>query len=247
MLRCDPGLDPGEPRSTHRRLSAASAGLRPSRLARDRVRGSHLRMRRAGLAAPALTSPAHPLNPARMDGRRLLRHRTGTLALDGRTLVMGVVNVTPDSFSDGGVHFRAEDAVAGALRLAAEGADILDIGGEFDAAGLQRDIARGGMAAACGRCSRGWRARRRRCRRCRSTPPRPRSRAARSPPAPRSSTTSGASSATRTLAAVVAEAGAAAVVMHNRERRDDAIDIVDDMLRFFERSLGLARARRRAG
>ena len=87
-------------------------------------------MRRAGLAAPALTSPAHPLNPARMDGRRLLRHRTGTLALDGRTLVMGVVNVTPDSFSDGGVHFRAEDAVAGALRLAAEGADILDIGGE---------------------------------------------------------------------------------------------------------------------
>ncbi|MFL5128307.1 MAG: dihydrodipicolinate synthase family protein [Microvirga sp.] len=61
---------------------------------------------------------------------RLLHHRTGTLTLGGRTLVMGVVNVTPDSFSDGGVHFRPEDAVAGALRLAAEGADILDIGGE---------------------------------------------------------------------------------------------------------------------
>src|SRR4051794_36777841 len=61
---------------------------------------------------------------------RLLRHRTGSLTLGGRTLVMGVVNVTPDSFSDGGVHFRAEDAVAGALRMAAEGADILDIGGE---------------------------------------------------------------------------------------------------------------------
>jgi dihydropteroate synthase len=43
------------------------------------------------------------------------------------------------------------------------------------------------------------------------------------------------------LAGAVAETGAAAVVMHNRERRDDAIDIVDDMLRFFERSLGVAR------
>jgi len=46
------------------------------------------------------------------------------------TRIMGVVNVTPDSFSDGGRFLRAEDAVAQALRLAAEGADILDIGGE---------------------------------------------------------------------------------------------------------------------
>ncbi|MCA9268893.1 MAG: dihydropteroate synthase [Planctomycetales bacterium] len=43
---------------------------------------------------------------------------------------MGVVNVTPDSFSDGGRFLRAEDAVARALKLVAEGADILDIGGE---------------------------------------------------------------------------------------------------------------------
>src|SRR5215218_4623353 len=61
---------------------------------------------------------------------RLLHHRTGSLTLGRRTLVMGIVNVTPDSFADGGVHFRAEDAVAGALRMAAKGADILDIGGE---------------------------------------------------------------------------------------------------------------------
>jgi dihydropteroate synthase len=47
-----------------------------------------------------------------------------------RTLVMGVVNVTPDSFSDGGRFVRTEDAVAQALRLADEGADYLDIGGE---------------------------------------------------------------------------------------------------------------------
>jgi dihydropteroate synthase len=51
------------------------------------------------------------------------------LSLD-RPLVMGVVNVTPDSFSDGGRFFEARAAVAQARRLADEGADILDIGGE---------------------------------------------------------------------------------------------------------------------
>jgi dihydropteroate synthase len=46
------------------------------------------------------------------------------------TLVMGIVNVTPDSFSDGGKFFDPGQAVAHALELAARGADILDIGGE---------------------------------------------------------------------------------------------------------------------
>lgn len=45
-------------------------------------------------------------------------------------LIMGIVNVTPDSFSDGGRYLSAEAAVAHALALAAEGADLLDIGGE---------------------------------------------------------------------------------------------------------------------
>src|SRR5690606_22815918 len=44
--------------------------------------------------------------------------------------VMGIVNVTPDSFSDGGAHFDLEAAVAHGLALAEEGADILDVGGE---------------------------------------------------------------------------------------------------------------------
>jgi dihydropteroate synthase len=52
-----------------------------------------------------------------------------TLRLD-RTRVMGIVNVTPDSFSDGGEHATAEAAIAHGLRLAEEGADILDVGGE---------------------------------------------------------------------------------------------------------------------
>ena len=45
-------------------------------------------------------------------------------------LIMGIVNVTPDSFSDGGQHATTDDAVAYALALSEEGADILDIGGE---------------------------------------------------------------------------------------------------------------------
>lgn len=47
-----------------------------------------------------------------------------------RPLIMGVVNVTPDSFSDGGLHFDTARAVAHARRLIEEGADIVDIGGE---------------------------------------------------------------------------------------------------------------------
>jgi dihydropteroate synthase len=52
------------------------------------------------------------------------------LALGERTLVMGVLNVTPDSFADGGLHFDPERAIADGLRMRAEGADILDVGGE---------------------------------------------------------------------------------------------------------------------
>src|SRR5689334_13613382 len=47
-----------------------------------------------------------------------------------RPSVMGVVNVTPDSFSDGGVHLAADDAVAAARRMVADGAAIVDVGGE---------------------------------------------------------------------------------------------------------------------
>ena len=53
-----------------------------------------------------------------------------TLALGQRTLIMGIVNVTPDSFSDGGHFFSPDRAIAQAMQLVEEGADILDIGGE---------------------------------------------------------------------------------------------------------------------
>ncbi len=52
------------------------------------------------------------------------------LPLAGRPLVMGILNVTPDSFSDGGMFERSDDAVAQGLRLARAGSDIIDVGGE---------------------------------------------------------------------------------------------------------------------
>lgn len=54
-----------------------------------------------------------------------------------RPLVMGIVNVTPDSFSDGGQHFQRDAALAHAQQLIAEGADIIDIGGESTRPGAQ--------------------------------------------------------------------------------------------------------------
>lgn len=56
--------------------------------------------------------------------------RSRTLELGKRTLIMGIVNVTPDSFSDGGLYLNCDKAVEHALRLLDEGADIVDIGGE---------------------------------------------------------------------------------------------------------------------
>jgi dihydropteroate synthase len=58
------------------------------------------------------------------------------LKLD-RPRVMGIVNVTPDSFSDGGHHFDVDSAVAHGLRLAEEGADILDVGGQSTRPGAE--------------------------------------------------------------------------------------------------------------
>ena len=68
-----------------------------------------------------------------ISGRRLysLRLPSGrVLKLGDRTLVMGILNVTPDSFADGGMYLDPERALAGALQLESDGADIIDIGGE---------------------------------------------------------------------------------------------------------------------
>ncbi|HUA92941.1 MAG TPA: dihydropteroate synthase [Terracidiphilus sp.] len=63
-------------------------------------------------------------------GTAIWRLRTRTLELGPRTLIMGVVNVTPDSFSDGGSFLDSDRAIAHGLRLLDEGADLLDLGAE---------------------------------------------------------------------------------------------------------------------
>lgn len=57
--------------------------------------------------------------------------------LETRGIIMGILNVTPDSFSDGGEHASVEDAIGHGLRLAREGAEILDIGGESTRPGAE--------------------------------------------------------------------------------------------------------------
>src|ERR1700722_4342100 len=66
------------------------------------------------------------------------KFRDRTLSLGERTLVIGVLNVTPDSFSDGGKYLDPDRAFARAVELEEEGADIIDIGAESTRPGAVR-------------------------------------------------------------------------------------------------------------
>jgi dihydropteroate synthase len=172
---------------------------------------------------------------------RSLAHRTGTLPLGERTLVMGIVNVTPDSFSDGGVNLEAGTAAAAALRMALEGADLIDIGGESSRPGhvvipaeeeweRVRPVLEGVSEAGT------------------QVPPISidtwKAEVARRAVAAGASIVNDVWGFQRdpTMAHVAAETGAAAILMHNRDSVDPTIDIVADILRFLERSLAIARA-----
>lgn len=156
----------------------------------------------------------------------------------GRALVMGIANVTPDSFSDGGQFLEPERAIAHARQLAEEGADILDIGAESTRpyGGMQPVSIEEEMR--------------------RLAPVLPE---AVKLGVPVSIDTIKAQVAAWALdhgavivndvwglqrdpdmARVIAERGATAVVMHNRERADAAIDIVADVKDFLARSLEIA-------
>ena len=75
------------------------------------------------------------------------RLRTRTLELGSRTLIMGVVNITPDSFSDGGHFLSPEAAIAHALQLIDEGADLLDLGAESTRPGSRAGSAEAAVSA----------------------------------------------------------------------------------------------------
>lgn len=80
-------------------------------------------------------------------GRKFLRCREHTLPLGEKTLVMGILNVTPDSFSDGGKFFELDKAIEHAKEMVEQGADIIDIGGEstrpnYDPVGAEEELER---------------------------------------------------------------------------------------------------------
>ena len=155
-----------------------------------------------------------------------------------RTVVMGVVNVTPDSFSDGGRFLDPQAAIAQARRLAAEGADILDIGAEStrpygDAVRVSVDEERVRLepvlseviALGC-----------------------PVSVDTMKAPIAAWAVDLGAAIVNDVwglqrdpdMARVVAERGVPVIIMHNRNAADPAIDIVADVMSFFEHSLDIA-------
>lgn len=170
---------------------------------------------------------------------RTLDARGLPLKLGGRTLVMGVLNMTPDSFSDGGLYADAGAAVRAGLRMIEEGADIVDVGGEstrpgYVAVDAGEELKRA-LPVIAGLVEK--------------------------TDIPVSIDTYKAAVAEAALkqgvrmvndvwglqrdpdmARVVAAAGAAVVLMHNRERAEPNIDILDDIRVFFANSLARARA-----
>lgn len=158
--------------------------------------------------------------------------------LSGPPLLMGILNVTPDSFSDGGRFLAPAAARAQAVRMAAEGADIIDVGGEstrpghnpVDAEEEARRV-RPALAAAAGLD-------------VAVSIDTNKAVIARMALAEGAHIVNDVWGLQRDpdMAATVAEAGAPVICMHNRETVDPDIDIVADVLRFLERSLVIARA-----
>ena len=169
--------------------------------------------------------------------RRAVARDQFLAALRQSPVLMGILNVTPDSFSDGGRHFDPGSAVARAKGMVAEGAAIVDIGGEstrpghapvsaeeelwrvkpvLEALAADFDVA---VSIDTGKAA-----------------------------VAREAARLGASVINDVwglqrdpgMADAVADTGSALVIMHNRERADGTIDILDDVERFFERSLNLA-------
>ncbi len=170
--------------------------------------------------------------------RQMIERRDGFLSLLGtRPLIMGIVNVTPDSFSDGGRFATYDTAIAQAKKLVADGSDIVDVGAESTRPGHtpvpeDEELARlkpvleGLVQAVDVAVSIDT------------------SKAA----VARYAVSLGVSVVNDVwglqrdpaMADTVAESGAAIVIMHNRADVDEKRDVVDDMRRFFDHSLSLA-------
>jgi dihydropteroate synthase len=161
---------------------------------------------------------------------RSLRARGLSLDLGPRPLVMGILNVTPDSFSDGGAYRSSDEALAACHRMIGEGAHIIDVGGESTRPGHEPVDAETELA--------------------RVLPAVEQLAASTKTPISIDTMKAGVAKAALAagahivndiwglsrdpeMAAAIAEAKAAVIVMHNRERIDGALDIFEDMKRFF--------------
>lgn len=181
---------------------------------------------------------AHSRSPGRMAlTPRYWRVRDVTLPLGGRTLLMGILNVTPDSFSDGGAFLDPGTAIAHAENMAADGADIIDVGGESTRPGsialstseeLERVMPVFDALA--------------------KNVTTPLSVDTYKSPVARAALDAGAKIVNDVwgfqrdpeMAHVAADFSAGVVLMHNRETIDGTIDIVADVKSFLARSLDLA-------
>ena len=177
---------------------------------------------------------------SRIDRPAMIERRDRFLGLLGtRSIVMGILNITPDSFSDGGKFLSLDTAMQQAKKLAREGAGIIDVGAESTRPGhtpvtAEEELAR--LEPILGKLTG-------------------------SIDLPFSIDTSKAKVARRAaelgasvvndvwglqrdpgMADTVADTGTAVIVMHNRDSADPELDIVADMRRFFDRSLRLAEA-----
>jgi dihydropteroate synthase len=172
----------------------------------------------------------------------MIERRDRFLGLIGtRPVIMGILNITPDSFSDGGKFFSLDAAMQQAEKLAADGADIIDVGAESTRPGhtpvaAKEELAR--LEPILGKLTG-----------CIDVPFSIDTSKAK---VARRATELGASVVNDVwglqkdpaMAATVAETGAAVVLMHNRDGVDPDLDIIADMRRFFDRSLRLAEAAR---
>ncbi|HLL29093.1 MAG TPA: dihydropteroate synthase [Xanthobacteraceae bacterium] len=170
---------------------------------------------------------------------RILDARGTALPLGRRPLIMGVVNVTPDSFFAASRHPDVADAVETASRLVAEGADIIDIGGESTRPGhvpVDADEETHRALPVVKKISESIAA--------------PVSIDTYKATVAEQALTAGAKivndvwglSRDPAMAATVAAHGAAIVIMHNREKVDPALDMLDEIEAFFEQALNRATA-----
>ncbi len=125
-------LSLGGDAATHRDALMDNAGPTNVLLMGNRLQLKALakKMKLQPFGLPKFSEELIQLMQAVLPRERVMTYRGGEMEFGKKTLIMGILNVTPDSFSDGGTWFDTEKAIAHALQMEEDGADIIDVGGE---------------------------------------------------------------------------------------------------------------------